>query len=139
MSETAKVTDFSHLERLEDGGAKAKTARVAVDSLKSQIRSHQELLEEQELIDERRIRSVEEQRRNSAIQTRLSELRADYFRLLGEDAQRRGYSLESLMKAIFDLFDLDPKSSFKQTGSKSTERSLSKIRIISSKQNGRTD
>jgi hypothetical protein len=32
------------------------------------------------------------------------------------DAQKRGFKLERLMKDLFDLFDLDPKASFRVVG-----------------------
>jgi hypothetical protein len=36
--------------------------------------------------------------------------------VLSKDTQGRGYDLERIMYDIFELFDLDPKASFKNTG-----------------------
>jgi len=46
----------------------------------------------------------------------LDELEKRYFQLLTENAQQRGYSLERLVKDLFEVFDLDPKASFKVVG-----------------------
>lgn len=116
MFEVARVSDFSHLERLDDGKEKAARARTAVEALRRQVTDHLELVEEQRAIQERRERAHEERMANEAVQERLDELREEYFRILTLSPQKRGYALEALMYNLFDLFDLDPKASFRVAG-----------------------
>ena len=48
MSEVARMDDFSHLERLDDGKDKADRARRAVAALRKLIRPHEDEIREQE-------------------------------------------------------------------------------------------
>ncbi len=57
MFDVAKVNDFAHLTRLEDGAAKAQEARDAVAALKTHLEGHEEILRE---------RSKSEELRNAA-------------------------------------------------------------------------
>lgn len=116
MSEVARINDFKHLERLEDGEQKAKNAREAVSALRKLIAPHDALIAEQKQGEERRAAAHDERLRNTAVRQRLDELQKTYFDLLGEEVHKRGYSLERLMKDLFELFDLDPKASFKVVG-----------------------
>lgn len=116
MSEVARFDDFSHLEVLDDGKYKAARARTAVLALRKQVAGHLELVEEQQKIEDRREKNREKRSKNLATQKLLDELRHEYVGLLSMSAQERGYALESLMNRLFDLFDLDPKPSFRVKG-----------------------
>lgn len=116
MSEVARMDDFTHLKRLEDGDDKARKARDAVGALRKHVASHDQLVASQEQSEERRAVALRERMRSSAVRERLDDLQQRYFHLLTLDPQRRGYDLEPLMKDLFDLFDLDPRASFKLAG-----------------------
>jgi hypothetical protein len=116
MTEVARVDSFQHLERLEDGQEKAHRAREAVGALRQFTVAHDALVEEHQRAEQRKAAAHEERLRNAAVSQRLDELQMEYYALLTEDAQRRGYLLEKLLRNLFDLFDLDPKASFKVTG-----------------------
>ena len=45
MSEVSNITDFSHLQKLEDGNKKAKEAKAAVEALRAQLKGHQDIEE----------------------------------------------------------------------------------------------
>ncbi len=47
---------------------------------------------------------------------RLTELQSEYYSLLSQPPQRRGFGLERVMGDLFELFDLDPKASFRLQG-----------------------
>ncbi len=51
-----------------------------------------------------------------ATQERLNKLRDDYVRIISMPVQKRGYALEPLLNELFDVFDLDPKRSFRPSG-----------------------
>ena len=117
ISEVCQVTDFSHLEKLEDGKEKAKEAQVAVEALRKQLQGYQDIEKEQQEAEERRAKAHTRLMQTNAVQNELEKLKQEFFVLVGSDnPQQRGYSLEKVLKGLFDLFDLDPKASFRITG-----------------------
>lgn len=117
VSEVSAVQDFSHLERLDDGKEKARAARVAVAALSKQAAGHAAVVREQEEAEVRRRKAHEDRLRTTAVRDRLDELNKEYLALLlDSNAQERGYRLENLLCALFNLFDLDPRASFKIAG-----------------------
>jgi len=62
-------------------------------------------------------RAAERLRASGAVRERLSQINQRYSALVvSADPQSRGFELERLMYDLFELFDLDPKASFKNTG-----------------------
>lgn len=117
MSEVARINDFSHLMRLEDGQEKANIAEASVEALRKLVSVHDELYAEHEKAEERRRKAYEAQLRTTAVIEKLGELTKEYYELLSSDEpQKRGYKLEKIIKELFSLFDLDPKASFKIVG-----------------------
>lgn len=117
MSEVSRVDDFSHLERLDGGKEKAQAARKAVAALRKHMAGHELLAEEQKKIEERRRQAHEALLRTTAVCEGIEKLNRDFLSLLSEsNAQRRGYSLEKFLRELFNLFDLDPRASFKIVG-----------------------
>ena len=117
MTEVARVDDFSHLERLDGGKEKAAAARSAVAALRKLTAAHEALFDEQKRMEERRRKAHEQLLRTTAVRTKLEEIRKEYFSLLGSrEPQRRGYRLEKIIRGLFELFDLDPRASFKIVG-----------------------
>ena len=117
MTETAKIEDYSHLAQLEDGDQKAAKANSAVKALKTQIGGLREILDDEREVERRRQKAFEERMRVNTVQAELENLTREYVVLLSSpNPQARGYKLEKILYGLFDLFDLDPKRSFKVTG-----------------------
>jgi len=117
MTEVSRATDFAHLERLDNGRQKADAAKSAVRALQKHTKGHSRLREEQEQAEERRRHAHEDLLRKASVRRRVDELSQDYLALLSEsDTQKRGYDLERLLRGLFELFDLDPRASFRITG-----------------------
>jgi hypothetical protein len=117
MTEVARVDDFSHLERLEGGKEKASAARTSVRALRKLVGAHDALMDEQKKMEERRRKAHEGMLRTTAVRDKLAELNKEYFSLLSsKDHQNRGYQLEKIIRGLFELFDLDPRASFKIVG-----------------------
>jgi hypothetical protein len=115
--ELSNMNDFSHLRQLEDGEEKVKSAMEAVTALRAVSKGHLEQIKEQEEIESRRKKVYEEQIGQSAIREKLDEIKNDFYVLVSSsEPQKRGYQLEKLLKDLFNLFDLDPKASFKIVG-----------------------
>lgn len=117
ITEVARIDDFSHLTRLEDGKEKAKKAQAAVQALRKYVGNPTASDNETEKTEGRRKAAFDALMRTTAVQERLQSLTKDYYSLLSDtDAQKRGYKLEALLRELFTVFDLDPRASFKVTG-----------------------
>lgn len=117
MTEVSRINDFSHLEHLENGEEKALNAKRSVTALKKFVETHEKYYEEHKQIEERRRATYENLIETTAVKEKLNELTRKYFTLLGsEEPQKRGYTLEKVLKELFEIFDLDPKASFKIIG-----------------------
>jgi hypothetical protein len=117
MSETVGIQDFSHLEQLEDGKEKADKARKAVSALKTFIGDRDQIIKEKNEIAEKRRINHEEALKNKGVRDCLEKLNQEYLQLFSEEnKQKRGYSLEKILKSVFEIFDLDPRASFKIIG-----------------------
>ena len=117
MTAAASMNDFTHLERLDDGQRKAANARRAVRVLRNYTVGHEFISTERRQAEERRHEHALRMKQVNAVRAKLEELNAEYGRLItSTDKQGRGYMLEQLLKKLFDLFDLDPKASFRIEG-----------------------
>jgi len=115
--ELCKLTDFSHLKPLDDGPAKVEKARGAVNQLKQLVEPHQEIKREQDEIKKRQETAAQKLRQNTAVRQKLESIKNKYMALISSnDPQARGFELERIMYELFELFDLDPKASFKNRG-----------------------
>lgn len=115
--ELCKLTDFSHLKPLDDGPQKVEKARNAVNQLKQLVEPHQDIKKEQDDIKRRQELAAKKLRENAAVRQKLETIKVRYMALVGSDnAQSRGFELERVMYELFELFDLDPKASFKNLG-----------------------
>ena len=94
-----------------------KPVEAAVDALHVQLKGHSDIEKEQQESEKRRKRAHERLMQVNAIQDELNVLKVEFFELVSSDnPQQRGFSLEKVLKGLFGLFDLDPKSSFRITG-----------------------
>lgn len=117
MLDVAAIDDFTHLEHLDAGHAKAQTAKAAIKALRVYTKAHQNALDEQEAIARQRQLNHEKRLQTKAVADALESLKCEYCKLIGSMAhQQRGYALEKILRELFELFDLDPRASFKITG-----------------------
>lgn len=113
----ASINDFSHLEYLDDGKDKAMHAKKAVEALKKDTSGYQKIWDDKQQTAERRSAYAEKIEQVNYFQNQLSELNKEYCQLVvSKNLQERGYRLEILLRKLFELFDLDPKASFKNEG-----------------------
>ncbi len=116
-TQVCELKSFEHLRKLDGGANKARNAEQAVSQLRHLVTPHQTVVDEEEMIAERQRKAAEKLRMNAAVRTRLDELKGRYLKLaISSDLQARGYDLESLLYDLFELFDLDPKASFRNIG-----------------------
>jgi len=117
IREVSEMKDFSHLERLDDGKAKAKEAMATVQVLRELVTDHDTIVRAQEQAEKRKQEARAVASAQRAIAEGLERLRVEFVALVKEsDHHKRGFALEKLMYKLFRLFDLDPKASFRITG-----------------------
>jgi len=111
-----QMEDFSHLEKLEDGPRKASEARSAVAGLKKHAGTYSKLQEEKRRAAQQRERRLRQEEASRGVSERLAELKSQYFEIVSQAPQPRGYSLEKFLPEVFRTFDIDSKGSFKLVG-----------------------
>lgn len=115
--EVTSISSFSHLEHVEDGKQKAAKAKEAVDHLKQLVEPHKEKINEDAALEVRQKERATKLESSTAVRAKLKELNAQFMAIaIGTNPQKKGFELERLMYDIFELFDLDPKASFRNTG-----------------------
>jgi hypothetical protein len=117
FQEVCKFQSFRHLEQLEDGKKKARIAKESVDALRKLVTTHDQVSNDEKKIEERRKKAAEKLAQSAAVIAKLEEMKQRFMGMLTQsDAQKRGFELERLMYDLFQLFDLDPKASFRNLG-----------------------
>jgi restriction endonuclease Mrr len=115
--EICNITSFRHLEQLDGGAQKAERAREAVVQLRNLVEPHQQAQKEKDDLVERQKKYAEKLKTNAAVRQKLGEIKSTYMALVVSDnVQGRGFELEKVMYDLFELFDLDRKASFRNTG-----------------------
>jgi len=115
--ELCSITTFTHLKQLEGGEQKAQRASSAIAQLKTLVEPHQQVQKERDEFKERQKQAQEKLKASAAVRQKLEDIKARYMALVvSVNAQSRGFELEKVMYDIFELFDLDPKASFRNTG-----------------------
>jgi hypothetical protein len=113
MADVAALDDFPKLRGTDDSEKKIAEAKAAVAELRKYTKPYEADLLEQEKARER----IADERAKSAekrsFADRLAALMKVYEELVvTEDHQARGRALESLLRDLFALFDLDPRAAF---------------------------
>jgi len=116
--DVAAMDNFSHLAKLEDGARKVAAAQASVAELRRLVNRHETQEEEQKLAEERRLRLQTSEEKLTAFRRKLAEIRSLFQNVAAKQGtpQKRGAELEAVMREVFDLFDLDPRASFRITG-----------------------
>ncbi len=117
FQETSNFNDFSHLKYWDDDGEKTKRAKEAVHNLRNQTKGYFDVIEELKKSEERRKANLEKIKDSISFSDKLEALKNKFFEVaINKNAQQRGFQFEKLLNELFQLFDLDPKASFKITG-----------------------
>lgn len=117
LNEITQMKSFRHLEQIEDGKRKAERAKAAVYDLKRVVEEYDAQIKKTEAIRKRRMESLEQVRESRALLTRLDEIKQRYSQLVvSKNHHRRGFELEKVLYDTFELFDLDPRASFRNIG-----------------------
>ena len=109
--------DFSHLKRWEDSETKIRNAKNAVEALRKHTTGYFQLQEEKKRAEERKKTYELMQREKEVTRAKLATIKASFVRLtIRKDTNERGYAFEAFLNDFFELYDLDPRRSFKIRG-----------------------
>jgi hypothetical protein len=116
-NEICNMQDFSHLQNFDNAIEKIQKAKNAVAQLKKLVEPHQNKIREENRRQEHQKIVEETRKKTQASDKKLNEMKESYLTLsTSNEPQMRGFKLEKLLKDLFELYDLDPKASFKITG-----------------------
>ena len=113
---TADITDPAHLKRVDDGQRKYDEAVAALKTLRQQVEPYRRLRTEEQEADRRREADRAKAEIQQAMAEKIEQLRRVFYEIVGQEEQKRGYSLERFLNDLFGLFDIDAKSPFKVLG-----------------------
>jgi len=117
IASVCDMTEFEHLAHLEGGPEKVKRAKRSVELLKSRAGKVRTLLEEQTRESMRREKRDQEIATSSSFNETLKSLHKQFATISNmADSQAKGFQLEKLLRDLFELFDLDPRASFRIVG-----------------------
>ena len=116
LVDVAAMDEFPGLRKSDDPIARTAAAREAVARLRSVVQPYEKSLMEQQANRERFDAAKHEADERRATSERLGELRARYFEILSMEPRPRGFALEKLLGDVFEVFDLDPRGSFRVVG-----------------------
>ena len=111
------LTDFPQLEFWDDDGTKRVKAKKAVDNLRKHTKGYIQITKEQEEAKKRREKTESNIAKNKSLETELEKLKLLFNKLAtNNNFQQRGFEFEKFLNELFQLYELDPKASFKNHG-----------------------
>lgn len=111
------LTDFPQLVFWDDDGRKSAKAKLAVENLRRFTKGHIELTKEQEETKKRREISELRIAKNKSLNSELQKLKEKFTTLtMNKNHQQRGFEFEKFLIDLFQLYELNPKGSFKNYG-----------------------
>ena len=111
------MTVFPQLEYWDTDGSLKKKAIQAVQNLRTHTKGYIQRTKEQEESRKRRIETEKRIAKNKSLDDELLSLKNIFNGIASNpNLQKRGYELESFLRDLFTLFELDPKGSFKNYG-----------------------
>lgn len=117
LKAVSDMNDFTHLQKWEDADKKIKAAKESVNALRQHTKGFFEIQKEQEQVRERKQVHQSKLESNNDFTKKLDELKFEFNKMaIMVNKQQRGFDFEKFLNAMFNLFDLDPKCSYKAAG-----------------------
>jgi hypothetical protein len=111
------LTEFPQLEFWDDDGSKKAKAKKAVENLRNYTKGYIQITKEQEDARKRREKTELNIAKNKSLEAELQELKNLFNKLaINNNFQQRGFEFEKFLNELFQLYELDPKGSFKNYG-----------------------
>lgn len=117
IQDTLSFKKCDHLLWLTDGKVKKAEAEESVSRLQKLVSEHDSTVKAADENRRVRLERQAESARGALFQQKLADLREKFLTLsLSPDAQGKGFALEGVLYDLFNLFDLNPKNSFRRVG-----------------------
>ena len=111
------LTEFPQLEFWDDDGSKKAKAKKAVENLRIHTKGYIQITKEQEEARKRRENTELKIAKNKSLEAELQQLKTLFNKLAtNNNFQQRGFEFEKFLNELFQLYELDPKGSFKNYG-----------------------
>ena len=111
------ISDFSHLKKWDDADKKIRQAQESVKSLRLHTQGYFAIQKEHEAIEERKRNHQNKLKQTENFDLKLEDMKLEFYRMSTMDNKaKRGFDFERFLNALFHLFDLDPKCSYKTHG-----------------------
>ena len=111
------LTEFPQLEFWDEDGTKRAKAKKAVENLRKHTKGYIQITKEQEESKRRREELESKIAKNKSLKAELEELKRLFNKLAtNNNFQQRGFEFEKFLNELFQLYELDPKASFKNHG-----------------------
>jgi hypothetical protein len=111
------ITEFPQLVFWDDDGTKRKKAKLAVENLRKYTIGFIQLTKEQEEARKHKVEIEKKIAKNKSLEDELNVLRDKFNKIaINRNLQQRGFELEKFLNELFQLYELDPKESFKNYG-----------------------
>ena len=109
---------IAYIINLRSTDKKIKKAQESVEALRLHTKGYFAIIEEQKEAETRKITYQNKIQKAQFFQSELEKLKIDFNRMSASSAspQKRGYEFEQFLNSLFNLFDLDPKCSYKISG-----------------------
>ncbi len=110
-------TEFPHLKFWDDDGSKQRSAKEAVEKLRTQTKGYIQITKEQDEARQRREEVEKRIAKKKSLDEEIENLKVKFQSIASnKNLQKRGYDLEIFLNELFLLYELDPKGSFKIHG-----------------------
>jgi len=111
------LTEFPQLEFWDDDGSKKAKAKKAVENLRGHTKGYVQITQEQEEARLRRKKTELSIAKNKSLESELEQLKTLFNKLAANNNfQQRGFEFEKFLNNLFQLYELNPKGSFKNYG-----------------------
>jgi hypothetical protein len=117
LQESLDYKNGDHLLWMSDGQKRKREAERCLEYLRLLVKDHDAAFQTAAEERKARLKRLEEQTRGAAFRAKLEDIRQRFFAYCtDEDAQGRGFGLESILYDLFTLFELTPRGPFRRTG-----------------------
>ena len=107
--------EFPHLARLDDGSARVAEAKAAYDAVRTVIGEYSELAASREAVRREAEKTIARESARRLHNSRLNQLHHQFLEMhqSSDVPQKRGFAFERFLNAMFELWDLYPRASYK--------------------------
>ncbi len=116
ICDLSSKNDFTELKKAADPESAIKIAKEKINQLKEIYKLHHDVVIEKKKKEEAKQKYLEEIQSKKYFNDKLEELKQIFFSSYSLAPIPRGYKFEEILRDLNELFDLDPRASYKITG-----------------------